>query len=353
MAFQVLNILHILIIAQSFLFAFVLFTQKSAKRRSNGILATFLLLLGLQMLIHLLKDKGVHYNWLWGLRGMVFAYGPLMYFYTKSLTNSSFQFKPIDIGHFIPALIFIFISSSMPNWMPKLAWLLYVSMGIYLYLSFRLIWHFRQIVLQAYSEFNRTNLSWLQWSIGLLTLVVFADLLSYFLNQLFPGTWIDQNFDFVVLGMVLFFVNTIVYKGFRYPVIFSGFEEAGVFVNKRKNALAFTPSHQILIDRLERMMQQEKPYLAPTLTIKELAQQLKVPIRQLSEAINHYYQQNFSEFINAYRIEMAKERLKNPKDPKETVLEVMYEVGFNSKSSFNTLFKKSTGLTPTEYKRKL
>jgi len=62
--------------------------------------------------------------------------------------------------------------------------------------------------------------------------------------------------------------------------------------------------------------------------------------------------QNFYDFINRYRILEAKQLLTNPKDPKITVLEVLYEVGFNSKSSFNTLFKKYTGLTPTEFRKK-
>jgi len=55
--------------------------------------------------------------------------------------------------------------------------------------------------------------------------------------------------------------------------------------------------------------------------------------------------------ISNIRIEEAKRLLTNPKDKKITVLEVMYEVGFNSKSSFNTLFKKYTGVTPSEIKR--
>jgi AraC-like DNA-binding protein len=55
--------------------------------------------------------------------------------------------------------------------------------------------------------------------------------------------------------------------------------------------------------------------------------------------------------VNRYRIEEAKRLLTNPPDKKITVLEVLYEVGFNSKSSFNTLFKKYTGLTPSEFKK--
>jgi AraC-like DNA-binding protein len=63
-------------------------------------------------------------------------------------------------------------------------------------------------------------------------------------------------------------------------------------------------------------------------------------------------QQNFFDFINRYRIEEAQRLLTDPPDKKITVLEVLYECGFNSKSSFNTLFKKHTGLTPSEFKKK-
>ena len=77
-----------------------------------------------------------------------------------------------------------------------------------------------------------------------------------------------------------------------------------------------------------------------------------MPVRRLSYLINHHFGQHFMSFINHYRIELAKERLIHPIDPNETINEVMYFVGFNSKSSFNTIFKQSTGLTPTEFKKK-
>ncbi len=99
-------------------------------------------------------------------------------------------------------------------------------------------------------------------------------------------------------------------------------------------------------------MQSQRPYLEPELTLDELATQLSVKPKILSQVINELLQQNFFEFINHYRIEEAKRLLTNPKDKKITVLEVMYEVGFNSKSSFNTIFKKNTGLTPGGFKKK-
>jgi AraC-like DNA-binding protein len=99
-------------------------------------------------------------------------------------------------------------------------------------------------------------------------------------------------------------------------------------------------------------MQNEKPYLEPELTLDQLASRLSLKPRVLSQAINVILGQNFYDFINHYRIDEASRLLTNPKDKKITILEVLYEVGFNSKSSFNTLFKKYTGLTPTELKKK-
>ena len=81
-----------------------------------------------------------------------------------------------------------------------------------------------------------------------------------------------------------------------------------------------------------------------------LAERMEMHPRKLSELINQGLGKNFMGLINSYRIELAKRRLQSPRDPGETVLEVMYEVGFNSKSSFNTLFKKTTGMTPTAYR---
>jgi YesN/AraC family two-component response regulator len=99
-------------------------------------------------------------------------------------------------------------------------------------------------------------------------------------------------------------------------------------------------------------MKNNKPYIESDLTLNQLASQIAIRPRVLSQVINEMRGQNFYDFINHYRIEEASRLLTNPKDKKITVLEVLYEVGFNSKSSFNTLFKKYTGLTPSEFRKK-
>src|SRR6266498_1011760 len=99
-------------------------------------------------------------------------------------------------------------------------------------------------------------------------------------------------------------------------------------------------------------MRKEKSYLQSELSLNQLAAELSVKPKILSQIINEKLGQNFFDFINTYRIEEAKRLLVEHEDPKITVLEILYEVGFNSKSSFNTVFKKNTGLTPSDFKKK-
>jgi AraC-like DNA-binding protein len=94
----------------------------------------------------------------------------------------------------------------------------------------------------------------------------------------------------------------------------------------------------------------EKPYMDPNINLMDLGQQVGIPHRSLSEVINNALQQNFYDFINSYRVRES-ERLLKESEQYKTVLEVLYEVGFNSKSAFHTAFKKTTGMTPTQFKR--
>ena len=109
---------------------------------------------------------------------------------------------------------------------------------------------------------------------------------------------------------------------------------------------------KLAINRLKSHMETEKPFLDDSLSIYDLASQVGMPARDLSILINHKLNRHFFDFVNGYRIELAKEMLGDPARKKLTVLEILYHVGFNSKSSFNTVFRKQTGLTPTEYRNR-
>ena len=104
-------------------------------------------------------------------------------------------------------------------------------------------------------------------------------------------------------------------------------------------------------DNLINYLEQEKPYIDPDLQLQNLADHLDIPSYQLSQIINTELQQNFYELINSLRIAEAKHRLIDPAKQHITILAIAYDVGFNSKSTFNTAFKKYTKMTPSQYKK--
>jgi AraC-like DNA-binding protein len=105
------------------------------------------------------------------------------------------------------------------------------------------------------------------------------------------------------------------------------------------------------LDRLLSFMKKEKPFTDGNLTIQKLAETLSIPPHHLSQTINERLGQTFSDFINAYRIEEAKRKLLDPALKHLSVLGIAEEVGFNSKSSFNSVFKKYTNMTPSEFRQ--
>jgi len=103
------------------------------------------------------------------------------------------------------------------------------------------------------------------------------------------------------------------------------------------------------VTRLERTMREREPYLKPNLTLEELSRITSIPQRTLSSIINRHHEKNFFEYVNEFRVDRAAELLMTF-DRNRSVLEVMSEAGFNSKSAFNRFFKKTKGMTPTQFR---
>lgn len=99
-------------------------------------------------------------------------------------------------------------------------------------------------------------------------------------------------------------------------------------------------------------MENEKLHEDPEFTLQQLSHKLQIPSYQVSQAINDGMKKNFYELVNGYRVEEAKRLLADDRNRNYTILSVGFEAGFNSKTTFNTVFKKFTGLTPTEYRER-
>ncbi len=129
-----------------------------------------------------------------------------------------------------------------------------------------------------------------------------------------------------------------------------GKESAFSFTRRKyKKTLLDAADLQRFKAQLEQLMTDQKPYLDPDLSLRSLADQLSIPANYLSQLLNEGFDQNFSEYVNTYRLHAFKAKVVDPKNHHLTILALAYESGFNSKTVFNTFFKKSMGVTPKVY----
>ena len=127
------------------------------------------------------------------------------------------------------------------------------------------------------------------------------------------------------------------------------FKQSSLIEQQKYKSSSITPEQQLhMLSRLKEIMTAQKPFLKPNFSLPDLADQMKVSVHQLSQVINDGLGKSFFEMTAEYRIEEAKILLKEKANIK--VEEIAEEVGYNSKSSFNTAFKKLTGMTPSEWR---
>lgn len=122
--------------------------------------------------------------------------------------------------------------------------------------------------------------------------------------------------------------------------------------SSKKIALLDEATATSLLVRVQQFIETEKPYLNSDLSLRSLADQLGVHPNQLSWLLNNGFGKNFNEFINHYRIEAFKKMAKDPESEKLKIMTIAYDCGFNSKTVFNTYFKRETGITPKQFLKK-
>ncbi len=370
MSLRLLELLGVIVIFQLLFIAFFLFTHPKGKRLSNGLLGGFFLSVALNMFdgLYVLTgwaDANPHLAFIGG--SCSFLFGPLLYFYTQSVVYQGYRLPRAAVLHAAPFLLVtglvvvtyhvqplptkLFILAARKRydnpWLViALSFLGYAQIVTYVLLALRTVRRYRLALRERFSRTDALNLHWLTSTLrGFMLSLLFAFL--YTSVQLTPFTGYYEAPLAVIIVALFYFINGIIFKALRQPEIFGGVAPEKVEVAPeaakpaRYASSALTaPERETHLAGLRTWMDTQKPYLNPDLTIEELSGQLAVPVKVLSQVINESLGQNFFDFVNTYRVEEAKKLLNNPRAPKVTVLEVMYQAGFNSKSSFNTAFKK-------------
>jgi AraC-like DNA-binding protein len=203
---------------------------------------------------------------------------------------------------------------------------------------------------------DQLKLEWL-WMLTWSMLVVGA--ISLLLNSLIVFTdiadWVQLRLIILGVGAVwVFFLGfysvrkTPFYRSYRIEGI-DTLDEGEIHSEKYEKTRLKEDEIETISKKLNSYLLDEKPYLNKNLTIGGLAEAIEVPAYQLSQLINGPLGQSFFELINSYRVEEVKKRFFDPKYSNLTLPGIAMECGFNSKASFNRIFKQLTNQTPTEY----
>lgn len=180
-------------------------------------------------------------------------------------------------------------------------------------------------------------------------IVIFIEISGIILVSMILAGFLTKSKVLMVTGSMIdaLLHITLFLARSRYPKFFAVLGSEMRSKRYQKSLLKGLNTDEIY-SRLMELMNEERIYRDPELTMSALAERLFLTPHQLSQFLNEYLNQSFRSFINAYRIEEAKTLLLTDHD--RSVLSICFEVGFNSKSVFNQAFKKSTGMSPSEYR---
>jgi len=370
----------LILVVQGLVFVGLLFARYIKKKNISDLFLALILLIvcyqqtcytvGFMGWYNVFRNTKINYF----LIPLGIAIAPLIYFYVKAITTSNFTFKKKNFIHFIPAITLIlyrfsiyFYDSLQPGFndtqngilklsvdepivLPLLVFVSFAQMLLYLAFTFQLFYNYRKRIKAYFSNTYKLELNWI-----LSFLIAFTALFLYSsLQDIIGSLIIELNYEQrwwlnIFMAIVVLFVGI---KGYftdttklnKLSFSFSPNPESIPQVKKEEEKVSAED-----IEKLKSHMELEKPYLNPDLNLSDLSDELQINRAELSKIINSGFNKNFNDFINEYRVNTFKEKLNLGEHKQLSLLGIAYDCGFNSKATFNRVFKKITQISPTEF----
>jgi len=368
-----------LIAAFDAIFFAVLLLQKKPKALHDKILFYWLIYLGLFTAFYAFTFHEIFFQ-IQHISSFIISlfllHGPFLYLYVESLTSCKKRLTKSDLIHFIPFISF-FLYLSISLWFPEYSlrirldhvtidvkppfefviFLLITAFSgpVYFIASFLKFKNINISILNNFSTTEEINLDWLKTLVYIFGIIWSALIVIAVIHHIFHYASMAFCTDGLFLSLSAFII-LVGYFGLRQKEIFTRFakEDHVLLVDQKAKYQSMNLSEiefSDFIGRINHTMEHEKPFLNPDITLPELASLVDIPSYQLSRVINEKFGCNFFDFINGYRVNEVKRKLNDPAFSNLSLLGIAYDSGFNSKSAFNRIFKKMTGLTPSEYKK--
>ncbi len=346
-------------VINGFVFAFLLF-EKHENRQANRFLSLTIFSMCLTFTPFIL-DVSIWntYQWLaWLPFSLSYWIGPAFYFYIKTLTKASFSFRKKDLWHFSPIILnylhsiyhAIVVDADPWPWLHHVSEILesaaIVSVIIYLTFSFRMVKSYQRSLLNNVSYTEMIDLRWVN-----LFIFAIAGSCVLMVGFLTMGTVMGGKYSLREWNDPRAFA-LLVYAGILYWLSISGFKQAQThrIIHVEQPPEQDPIGSSEVIQKLNAAIESNRLYRNPKLSLSDLSRSVDISERVISDVINQQLGKNFFQFINEYRIDEIKERLKDPGNKHLKILSLAYDAGFNSKASFNRVFKSYTGQTPKDYK---
>ena len=364
---------------QGLIFAVLLFLRWYKKRKVSDLLLGLLLLIlcyhrttytiGFMEWYDTFRNTKINYYLIpFGL-----STGPLLYLYVKSITTSEFKLRRYHLWHFLPQLLFtlyrLFIfgyDSMQPGFdstqngilMDTInnqivstfhAVLSKIQLILYLAFTVQLFYHYRQKIYQFYSNIFKMELNWVRNFLAIYILLFCYDVLESLVGiTILEMHWTHKWWYHFFAALAIIYIGI---KGYFTDT--SKLEDLEFNLLMPQKPASDSPNSDVDykndMAKIRSIFEEEKIYLDPDLSLKSLANKMGSSSGQVSEMINNGFQKNFNDFINGYRIEEVKKQLIEGRQKELSLVGIAMDCGFNSKATFNRVFKKTTGISPTEY----
>ena len=372
-----MEIVFIIGFIQAFFLTALILIKKN-KMLADYVLAAWILFMGIHALSGYSWEIGLNkdYPYLTAIsRGFAMLEGAFAFVYVSVITSKIQQFKwqyLINIAHYSGFTIIIItlmlfnvdltpqevLNDINQGYFMSVLDIFNIFLGpIYLILClFKLRTHRRNIA-NNFSYTDNIDLKWLNYIVTIMFIFWIAEIiiavLAFYMGIIDPV--FANNFIYTILIISIFCYG---FFGIKQQVIYAHQPEKKKksSIDKRKkqdqqyqrSGLKKEDSEEYL-SVLLKYMESEEPFLNGKLSLKEIATDLEISTNHLSQVINENLDKNFFDFVNEYRVNLIKEKMGNPENRNYTLLALAFDSGFNSKSSFNTIFKKHTGITPSQY----
>lgn len=359
---NIISVITLLGIFQGIVLLITLFKIKDGNKRANKKLTAFLVTILITLSAHILYLQNVFFKYphiTLLMDHLFFLYGPLLFIYIEDLLNLPPVFAGKRWIHFIPSFIYFTILLPYAFMSPEIYLKRLLTGDIWQYPSDQafallhiliyLVWSFVKVKQYQQNALNQiANAQWLKYIYAVLALTFlswFGWAFAYASSMLNIFQGIGEIAYSGVWSVMALISCTFGFYSIRQPEIF----RITVEPEKYKGSTLSNARIEEIAAKLSELMETNKPYLNNRITLNEISDMINENRKDVSRIINEKYNKNFFEFISLYRINEFK-RLADPENLKNrTILSLALESGFNSKSAFNSVFKKLTGITPSKY----